>query len=177
MIFFVHSSSFARFHTGPPIFTLPLPGSVHPDRTIPHIDKNMSEEIRIDKWLWAVRIFKSRSDAAEACRMNRVLVNGSYCKPSRELREGDTVAVRKLPVTYTFRVKGLVSNRQPAKNVPLYMENLTPQSELDKLNPPRETIFISRDRGTGRPTKKERREIDALMDDLYLDESLLSDDE
>ena len=137
----------------------------------------MAEEIRIDKWLWAVRIFKSRSDAAEACRMNRVLVNGSYCKPSRELREGDTVAVRKLPVTYTFRVKGLVSNRQPAKIVPLDMENLTPQGELDKLNPPRETIFISRDRGTGRPTKKERREIDALMDDLYLDEGLLSDDE
>lgn len=137
----------------------------------------MAEEIRIDKWLWAVRIFKSRSDAAEACRMNRVLVNDSYCKPSRELREGDIVSVRKLPVTYTFRVKGLVSNRQPAKNIPLYAENLTPQSELDKLNPPRETIFISRDRGTGRPTKKERREIDALMDDLYLDEDFLSDED
>ena len=71
--------------------------------------------------------------------MNRVTVNGSYCKPSRELREGDTVEVRKLPVTYSFRVKGLVSNRQPAKNVPLYAENITPQTELDKLNIPRET--------------------------------------
>ena len=130
----------------------------------------MEEEIRIDKWLWAVRIFKSRSDAAEACRMNRVTVNGSYCKPSRELREGDTVEVRKLPVTYSFRVKGLVSNRQPAKNVPLYADNITPQTELDKLNIPRETIFISRDRGTGRPTKKERREIDALMDGIYLED-------
>ena len=130
----------------------------------------MEEEIRIDKWLWAVRIFKSRSDAAEACRMNRVTVNGSYCKPSRELREGDTVEVRKLPVTYSFRVKGLVSNRQAAKNVPLYADNITPQTELDKLNIPRETIFISRDRGTGRPTKKERREIDALMDGIYLED-------
>ena len=72
--------------------------------------------------------------------------------------------------TYSFRVKGLVSNRQPAKNVPLYAENITPQTELDKLNIPRETIFISRDRGTGRPTKKERREIDALMDGIYLED-------
>ena len=102
--------------------------------------------------------------------MNRVTVNGSYCKPSRELREGDTVEVRKLPVTYSFRVKGLVSNRQPAKNVPLYADNITPQAELDKLNVPRETIFISRDRGTGRPTKKERREIDALMGEMYMEE-------
>ena len=91
-------------------------------------------------------------------------------QPSRELREGDTVEVRKLPVTYSFRVKGLVSNRQPAKNVPLYADNITPQTELDKLNIPRETIFISRDRGTGRPTKKERREIDALMDGIYLED-------
>ena len=130
----------------------------------------MEEEVRIDKWLWAVRIFKSRSDAAEACRMNRVTVNGSYCKPSRELREGDIGEVRKLPVTYSFRVNGLVSNRQPAKNVSLYADNITPQAELDKLNVPRETIFISRDRGTGRPTKKERREIDALMGEMYMEE-------
>lgn len=130
----------------------------------------MGEDVRIDKWLWAVRIFKSRSDAAEACRMNRVLVNDSYCKPSREVSLGDVVSVRKLPVTYSFRVKGLVSNRQPAKNVPLYAENITPQEELAKLNIPRETVFIARDRGTGRPTKKERREIDAMMDELYTNE-------
>ena len=129
-----------------------------------------SEDIRIDKWLWAVRIFKSRSDAAEACRMNRVMLNGSYCKPSREIKEGDVVSVRKLPVTYTYRVKDIVSNRQPAKNVPLYAENITPAEELAKLNIPRETVFITRDRGTGRPTKKERREIDALMDDILYDD-------
>ncbi len=130
----------------------------------------MEEIVRIDKWLWAVRIFKTRSDAAEACRTNRVLINDSYCKPSREVHPGDTVTVKKMPVTYTFRVLAPVSNRQPAKNVPEYAENLTPQSELDKLNPPKETVFIMRDRGTGRPTKKERREIDALMDDLRYDE-------
>ena len=83
-----------------------------------------------------------------------------------EPRDGE----RQLLQTLAFRVKGLVSNRQPAKNVPLYAENITPQTELDKLNIPRETIFISRDRGTGRPTKKERREIDALMDGIYLED-------
>ena len=127
-------------------------------------------ETRIDKWLWAVRIFKTRSNAADACRSNHVTINGAYTKPSREVKVGDTVAVRKLNVTYIFKVLELVTNRQPAKNVPLYMENITPQSELDKLNVPRETIFISRDRGTGRPTKKERREIDTLMEDMWLDD-------
>lgn len=132
----------------------------------------MAESIRIDKWLWAVRIFKTRSDAADACRNNRVLVNDSYTKPSREIKTGDVVSVKKMPVTYSFRVLDIVSNRQPAKNVPLYAENITPQAELDKLNVPRETVFVSRDRGMGRPTKKERREIDSLMDDLgYFDDS------
>ena len=127
--------------------------------------------VRLDKWLWAVRIYKTRSDAAEACRTNRVLVNGAYVKPSREVKTGEVVSVKKMPVTYTFRVLELVSSRQPAKNVPQYAENITPQEELDKLNIPRETIFIVRDRGAGRPTKKERREIDALMDDLsYMEE-------
>ena len=102
--------------------------------------------------------------------MNRVMINESYCKPSREIREGDIVSVRKLPVTYTYRVKGIISNRQPAKNVAMYAENITPAEELAKLNVPRETVFISRDRGTGRPTKKERREIDALMDGIMYDD-------
>ena len=131
------------------------------------------DDIRLDKYLWAVRVFKTRSDAADAIRTNKVTVNGSYAKPSREVKCGEVVSVKKMPVTYTFRVLELVSSRQPAKNVPLYAQNITPQEELDKLNIPRETIFIARDRGTGRPTKKERREIDALMDDL----SYLEDDE
>lgn len=124
--------------------------------------------VRIDKWLWAVRIFKTRSIAADACRNNRVLINGSYAKPSREIKAGDVVSVKKQPVTYSFRVLELVSSRQPAKNVPLYMENITPEAELDKLNVPHETIFIVRDRGAGKPTKKERRDIDSLMDGLAM---------
>lgn len=127
--------------------------------------------VRLDKWLWAVRIFKTRSDAADACRTNKVLVNGSYVKPSREVRVGDTVTVKKMPVVYTYRVVALVSSRQPAKEVPNYAENLTPQEELDKLFVPKLTIFVQRDRGTGRPTKRERREIDSLMDEIYYDET------
>lgn len=127
--------------------------------------------VRLDKWLWAVRIFKTRSDAADACRTNKVLVNGSYVKPSREVRVGDTVTVKKMPVVYTYRVVALVSSRQRAKEVPNYAENLTPQEELDKLFVPKLTIFVQRDRGTGRPTKRERREIDSLMDEIYYDEA------
>lgn len=127
-------------------------------------------EVRLDKWLWAVRIFKTRSDAADACRTNKVLVNGSYVKPSREVRVGDTVTVKKMPVVYTYRVIALVSSRQPAKEVPNYAENLTPQEALDKLFVPKLTIFVQRDRGTGRPTKRERREIDSLMEEVYYDE-------
>ena len=127
-------------------------------------------EVRLDKWLWAVRVFKTRSDAADACRTNRVLVNDAYAKPSREVKVGDVISVKKMPVVYQYRVVELVSSRPPAKNVPLYAADITPQSELDKLNVPRETIFIVRDRGTGRPTKKERRELDSLMDNLYYDE-------
>ena len=130
----------------------------------------MSDVIRLDKYLWAVRIFKTRSDAADAIRQNRVLVNESYAKPSREVKVGDVISVKKMPVVYQYRVVELVSSRQPAKNVPMYAADITPQSELDKLNVPRETIFIVRDRGTGRPTKKERRELDSLMDNLYYDE-------
>ena len=127
-------------------------------------------EVRLDKWLWAVRVFKARSDAADAIRSNRVLVNDAYAKPSREVKVGDVISVKKMPVVYQYRVVELVSSRQPAKNVPMYAIDITPQSELDKLNVPRETIFIVRDRGTGRPTKKERRELDSLMDNLYYDD-------
>lgn len=127
-------------------------------------------EVRLDKYLWAVRVFKTRSDAADAIRNNRVLVNGAYAKPSREVKQGDVIAVKKQPVTYQYKVLELVSSRQGAKNVPQYCINITPQEELDKLTIPRETVFVFRERGTGRPTKKERREIDALMDGFYYDE-------
>ncbi len=125
------------------------------------------DQIRLDKYLWAVRVFKTRSDAAEAIRTNKVWVNGSTVKPSREVKIGDKIEVRKVRITYSYKVLDLVSSRQPAANVPAYCLNITPQEELDKLVVPRETIFVSRDRGTGRPTKKERREMDALMEDFY----------
>lgn len=127
-------------------------------------------DIRLDKYLWAVRVFKTRSDAADAIRTNKVTVNGSYAKPSREVKIGDVISVRRQQVTYSYKVLDLVTSRQGAKNVPMYCLNITPQEELDKLNVPRETIFVFRERGTGRPTKKERRELDTLMDDLYYDD-------
>ena len=130
-------------------------------------------EVRLDKYLWAVRVFKTRSDAADAIRNNRVLVNDAYAKPSREVKEGDIISVKRMPVTYRYKVLELVSSRQGAKNVPQYCLNITPQEELDKLTVPRETIFVFRERGTGRPTKKERREIDALMDGFYFEEEEL----
>ncbi len=137
----------------------------------------MGESIRLDKYLWAVRIFKTRSEAADAIRNNRVTVNGAYAKPSREVKVGDTISLRRTIINYTYEVVALVSNRQPAKNVPLYCKNTTPQSELDRLNMPRETIFVFRERGTGRPTKKERREIDEMMEGIFLDDELPFDDD
>lgn len=130
------------------------------------------DQVRLDKYLWAVRVFKTRSDAADAVRNNRVLVNGAYAKPSREVKQGDVISVKKMPVTYQYKVLELVSSRQGAKNVPTYCLNITPQEELDKLYAPRETIFVFRERGAGRPTKKERREIDALMNYYDSDEEL-----
>ena len=127
-------------------------------------------EVRLDKFLWAVRIFKTRSDAADAIRNNKVTVNGAYAKPSRDAKVGDVVAVRRQQVVFTYKILDLVSSRQPAKNVAAYCLDITPQEERDKLNVPRETVFVFRERGTGRPTKKERRELDGLMDELYYDD-------
>ena len=138
----------------------------------------MNDDIRLDKYLWAVRIFKTRSDAADAIRQNRVLVNDAYAKPSREVKVGDMISVRRERVHYSYKVLDLVSSRQPAKNVPMYCLNCTPQEELDKLNVPHETIFVFRERGMGRPTKKDRRNIDALMDGFFYDaDDDFSDDE
>ena len=128
------------------------------------------EDIRLDKYLWAVRIFKTRSDAADAIRNNRVTVNNSYAKPSREVKIGDIIAVRRQAVTYSYKVLDLVSSRQGAKLVPQYCLDITPPEELAKLNVPRETVFVFRDRGTGRPTKKERRDLDTLMDGIFYDD-------
>ena len=134
-------------------------------------------EIRLDKYLWAVRIFKMRSDAAAAIRQNRVMVNNAYAKPSREVNIGDMITVRRERITYSYKVLDLVSSRQGAKLVPQYCLNCTPQEELDKLNVPHETIFVFREKGMGRPTKKERRDIDALMDGFFFDDDMGDDDD
>lgn len=126
--------------------------------------------VRIDKFLWAVRIYKTRTVAADAVKMNRVSVGGSWVKASYDVKVGDTIDVRKGQITFRFKVLELVTGRLPAREVARYVENITPQSELDKLTVPRETVFISRDRGTGRPTKKERRDIDTLMDELFIED-------
>jgi len=120
--------------------------------------------MRLDKYLWAIRVYKTRSEAADACRGSAIKLNGQDVKPSREVRQGDVLVVRKGPVYYSYRVLQPVENRQPAKNVPLYAMDITPPEELDKLQQPRETIVIYRQKGTGRPTKKERRQLDDVMD-------------
>lgn len=126
----------------------------------------MAEEVRIDKYLWAIRAFKTRSEAADACKGNRVKVNDADAKPSRTVKIGDRIEVRKAAVHYSWRVIGLIENRVGAQLVPQYAENLTPQSELDKLKAPVETFFVKRDRGAGRPTKKDRRTIEEMWDGI-----------
>lgn len=116
-------------------------------------------EVRIDKWLWAMRIFKTRTIATEACKKGRVLMGGVTVKPSRTIKEGDIINVRKPPVTYSFRVKALTQNRLGARLVPDYMENITPKSELDLLDVVRISGFIDRRKGLGRPTKREGRDL------------------
>ena len=130
----------------------------------------MSEIARIDKWLWAARIFKTRSIAADACKNGRVTMNGVQLKPSRTFKVGDQFNVRKGPVTYTFSVLQLTENRLGAKLVPEYMRDCTPPEQLELLELARMAGNGARDRGTGRPTKKDRREIETFMSDSYLDE-------
>lgn len=124
------------------------------------------KKIRIDKWLWSVRIYKTRNQATEACRKGRIIVNGTEAKPSREVRLNDIILVRKLPVVYTYKVITLIDKRQPAKIAQVCFEDLTSVVEMDKLKI-NESIFIRRDRGRGRPTKKERRTLDNMLDNMH----------
>lgn len=126
-------------------------------------------ELRLDKYLWCIRVFKTRSEATEACKGNKVQVNGVPSKPSKEVKVGDTLVIRKGPVELTYRVKAALHARVGAALVPEYAENLTPEAELDKLHAPKEVFFVKRDKGTGRPTKKDRRTLDALWDAMEED--------
>ncbi len=121
---------------------------------------------RIDKYLWCIRVFKTRSESAEACHGNKVQVNGTTAKPSKLVKPGDVITVRKGPAELSFRVKRGLDHRVGAALVPDYAENITPESELAKFHAPAETFFVRREKGAGRPTKKDRRTLDALWDDL-----------
>jgi ribosome-associated heat shock protein Hsp15 len=120
------------------------------------------QKVRIDKWLWAIRVFKTRSLAAEACKKGRIIINGMAVKPSHEVKTGEIIFVRKLPVVYTLEVKGLVVNRLPAQRVKEFMNDLTSPEEIEKLRI-KDTAFFKRDRGEGRPTKRDRRLIDNII--------------
>ncbi len=121
-------------------------------------------DTRIDKFLWAIRAFKTRTDATDACKGGKVKVAGVNAKPSKEVKPGDVLTVKKGSVTYTYKVLQPLERRVGAKLVPEYALNLTPAAELEKLRAPVETFFITRDRGAGRPTKKDRREIEDAWD-------------
>lgn len=140
-------------------------------------------EVRIDKWIWAVRIFKTRTVASDACKKGRVSVGDVTAKPSRMVKVGDIVKVRKPPVTYWFKVLALTENRLGAKLVPEYMENITPASEMHLLDMVKISGFIDRRKGLGRPTKREGRELSRFTEQTFnpdgwdFDDFLLEDDE
>jgi len=131
-------------------------------------------EARIDKWLWAVRIFKTRSIAADACKMGRISLNGSQVKASHTVKVGDVVQVRKPPITYSFKVLQAIEKRVGAKLVSQMLENVTAPDQLELLEMSKISGFVNRAKGMGRPTKKDRRELDefttpAFMDDFEFD--------
>lgn len=119
-------------------------------------------DLRVDKWLWAVRLFKTRSQSAEACRKGWVVIENVPVKPSRAIKEGDIIILKRPPAFFTYRVTGITDRRQPAKLVCQYMEDLTSEEEKEKSMHKNLIVFARRDRGTGRPTKKERRIIDKI---------------
>jgi ribosome-associated heat shock protein Hsp15 len=123
----------------------------------------MGEVARIDKWLWAARIFKTRSIAADACKNGRVTINGVNVKPSHTVKAGETVAVRKPPVTYSFKILKPIEQRVGAKLIPEIYENVTTPDQYELLEMNRISGFVDRARGTGRPTKKDRRQMDEFL--------------
>ena len=126
----------------------------------------MTEVARIDKWLWAARIFKTRSIAVDACKNGRVTINGVNVKPSHMVKVGETVAVRKPPVTYSFKILKTIEQRVGAKLLPEIYENVTTPDQYELLEMNRISGFVDRARGTGRPTKKDRRDMDAFFNEI-----------
>ena len=128
------------------------------------------EEVRIDNFMWATRIFKTRTIATEACKKGRVMLDGVSVKPSRTIKVGDVIQVRKPPVTYSFKVLALAENRMGAKLVPGYLENITPPDQYELLEVVRISGFVNRQKGLGRPTKREGRQMAQFLESQYADD-------
>ncbi|MCW0481396.1 RNA-binding S4 domain-containing protein [Gaoshiqia sediminis] len=124
----------------------------------------MDNQVRVDKWLWATRVFKTRSIATEACKKGRVVIDNIQVKPSRVMKIGDIVHVKKSPVTYRYKVLGLIEKRIGAQLASEYLLDVTPKEELAILDVQKNMIWMKRERGTGRPTKKERRDLDDFFE-------------
>ena len=127
-------------------------------------------EARIDKWMWAARIFKTRTIAAEACKKGRICINGAQAKPARMIKPGDVIQVKKPPITYSFKVLQAIEKRVGAKLVPEIMENVTTPDQYELLEMSKISGFVNRAKGTGRPTKKDRRDLDEFFTPEYLDD-------
>lgn len=126
----------------------------------------MSNEARIDKWLWAARIFKTRTIAAAACKKGQVSLKGSPIKASRMIKKGDVIDVRKPPITYSFRVLQAIERRVGAKLIPEILENITAPEQYEILEMNKISGFVNRAKGTGRPTKKDRRSLDEFQNEV-----------
>lgn len=137
----------------------------------------MAEQARIDKWLWAARIFKTRSLAAEACKNGRVTIGNVNVKPSHMVKVGETVNVRKPPITYSFKILQTIEQRVGAKLIPEIYENVTTPDQYELLEMNRISGFVDRARGTGRPTKKERRALDAFIGPSFVNDSFFDDED
>lgn len=130
----------------------------------------MKTEVRIDKWLWAVRLFKTRTLAAEACKKGKVIIQDIQVKPSRNVKVGDIVCIKRNPILFSFKVLALSENRMNAKLVSGFMENVTTADQLELIELGKLAGQTGRDRGTGRPTKKDRRELDDFSEPVFIDE-------
>lgn len=139
----------------------------------------MASEVRIDKWLWTMRLFKTRALATDACKKGRVIMNNSPVKPSKTVKVGDVVSVKKQPVLFSFKVLALTQNRVGAKLVPEYMQNVTSQDYLELWDLLKMDRANARAKGLGRPTKKERRALDGFVDDtpFFVDDQWCLDDD
>lgn len=134
-------------------------------------------EVRVDKWLWATRVFKTRSIATDACKKGRVTKSGITIKPSHGVKVGDIISVRKPPITYSFEVLALIENRVGAKLVPDYLKNITTPDQYELLEMTRISGFVNRQKGLGRPTKKDARELSKFTDFTFMDFDNWDDDE